>query len=132
MEVAIEPRKEPNKAVQSASITQVGERLIQLCHNAEAFNAELKKLKPREVLETQLFLWEFLEKLAQEKGVSFTRTDVTSRMVPTSTYQYNVGCNERLDYCRANICVYTNPVCASNKLRGTLDAIRQCISQLLG
>ncbi len=130
--MAIDTSKDQSKADISSNITQVGERLIQLCHDAAAFNAELKKLKPREVLETQLFLWDFLERLALEKGVSFSRADVTSRMVPTSTYQYNVGCNERLDYCRANICVYTNPVCASNKLRGTLDAIRQCISQLLG
>gem|GEM_PF-866093 len=131
--MAIDTGKGPAKEAEvSSNIAQVGERLIQLCHDTAAFNAELKKLKPREVLETQLFLWDFLLCLAKEKGVALSREEVTARMMPASTYQYNVGCNERLDYCRANICVYTNPVCASNKLRGTLDAIRQIISQLLG
>lgn len=130
--MAIDIGKGPDQAEAGAGISQVGERLIQLCHDPAAFNAELKKLKPREVLEIQTFLWVFLERLSVEKGVPFQRESVTARMMPPSTYQYLVGCNERLDYCRANICVYTNPVCASNKLRGTLEAIRLCISQLLG
>lgn len=116
----------------SANIRSIGERLVECCHDPALFSAELKKLKPREVLEAQVFLWAFLQRLIQEKGVTITRDEITARMMPTSTYQYNVGCNERLDYCRANICVYTNPVCASNKLRGTMEAIRHLISQLLG
>jgi len=115
-----------------ANIRSIGERLVECCHDPALFSAELKKLKPREVLEAQVFLWAFLQRLIQEKGVNLTRDEITARMMPTSTYQYNVGCNERLDYCRANICVYTNPVCASNKLRGTMEAIRHLISQLLG
>lgn len=116
----------------SSTIRQIGERLVECCHDAAQFNAELKKLKPREVLEAQVFLWDFLHRLAQERGLSVSRDEITARMMPTSTYQYSVGCNERLDYCRANICVYTNPVCASNKLRGTMEALRQMISNMLG
>jgi hypothetical protein len=114
------------------SIRTIGERLVECCHDPALFSAELKKLKPREVLEAQVFLWSFLLRLAQEKGMNLSRDEITARMVPTSTYQYNVGCNERLDYCRANICIYTNPVCASNKLRGQMEAIRHLLSQLLG
>ncbi|MDP2359708.1 MAG: hypothetical protein Q8O14_03000 [bacterium] len=116
----------------SSNIREIGERLIECCHDGERFTAELKKLKPREVLEAQVFLWDFLHRLSKERGITFQRDEVTARMLPTSTYQYNVGCNERLDYCRANICVYTNPVCASNKLRGQLEAIRHLLSKLLG
>lgn len=117
---------------ESSSIRLIGERLISCCHDAEQFSAELRKLKPREVLEAQVFLWDFLHRLSEEKGIPVGRDEITARMTPTSTYQYSVGCNERLDYCRANICVYTNPVCASNKLRGQMEAIRHLLSKLLG
>lgn len=114
------------------NILRIGERLIECCHDEAAFNEVLRQLKPREVLEAQIFLWGFLERLIQERGLPFSRDEITNRMMPASTYQYSVGCNERLDYCRANICIYTNPVCASNKLRGTMEPLRQKLSQLLG
>jgi hypothetical protein len=114
------------------NIRQIGERLVENCHDPEAFRAELRKLKPREVLEAQVFIWDFLHRLAAERNVEISRVEITKRMMPTSTYQYSVGCNERLDYCRANICVYTNPVCASNKLRGQMEALRALLSELLG
>jgi hypothetical protein len=116
----------------SSNIRQIGERLIECCHDGALFSAELKKLKPREVLEAQVFLWDFLHRLSVERNMPISRDDITARMLPTSTYQYSVGCNERLDYCRANICIYTNPVCASNKLRGQMEAIRHLLSKLLG
>jgi hypothetical protein len=114
-----------------SSIRQVGERLVESCHDAAAFRAVLDQLKPREVLEAQVFIWDFLHRLSEERGIPLHRQEITARMTPTSTYQYSVGCNERLDYCRANICVYTNPVCASNKLRGQMEALRQILSKLL-
>jgi len=121
-----------NNSPDSSNIRQIGERLIECCHDMAQFDAEIRKLKPREVLEAFNFLWDFLMKLGSELGTPVHRDEVTAKMVPTSTYQYNVGCNERLDYCRANICIYTNPVCASNKLRGNLEAIRAMLSKLLG
>lgn len=115
-----------------ANIRRIGERLVENCHDAEAYSRELKGLKPREVLEAQVFIWDFLFRLAKERQIDLSRDEITKRLMPTSTYQYSVGCNERLDYCRANICVYTNPVCASNKLRGQMEALRALLSELLG
>jgi len=115
-----------------ASIRTIGERLVESCHDAAAFREELRRLKPREVLEAQVFIWDFLFRLAKERGLELSREAITRRMMPTSSYQYSVGCNERLDYCRANICIYTNPVCASNKLRGQVEALRSLLSELLG
>ena len=120
--------KTPVKAPDDRSI---GERLVELCKDPEAFAAELDKLKPMEVLEAETFLWAFIQRFMAERKIPFDRSTVTSRMMPTATYQYRVGCNERLDYCRANICVYTNPVCASNKLRGILEVLRQVLAELL-
>ncbi len=109
----------------------IGERLVELCKDREAFTAELAKLKPMEVLEAQTFLWGFIERFMAERKMPFDRSIITKRMMPAATYQYRVGCNERLDYCRANICVYTNPVCASNKLRGIVEVLRQVLAELL-
>lgn len=115
-----------------ANIRRIGERLIESCHDPEDFARVLKGLKPREVLEAQVFIWDFLFRLSKDRDLDLSREAITKRMMPTSTYQYNVGCNERLDYCRANICIYTNPVCASNKLRGQLEALRSLLSEQLG
>lgn len=121
-----------HKPSEASNVRQIGERLVECCHDAAKFRAVLYELKPREVLEAQVFLWDFLHRLAEERGTALPRREITARMTPTSTYQYSVGCNERLDYCRANICVYTNPVCASNKLRGQMEALRSILSELLG
>jgi hypothetical protein len=112
-------------------LTMLREELRTLCNDAGAFRKYLDHLSPEEVLEAQVYVWDFLMQLAAEKGVVMSRTDVTKRMIPTSTWQYSVGCNERMDYCRANICLYTNPTCAANKLKSQMEALRRIISELL-
>jgi len=113
-------------------IKVLGERLVEACHDPDKFRQELSHLQPREVLEAQVFLWDFCLRLSQEREKTLNRSQITARMVGTPSYQYSVGCNERVDYCRANICVYTNPVCASNKLRGQMEALRELLAELLG
>ncbi|MCA9782421.1 MAG: hypothetical protein KDC10_02790 [Calditrichaeota bacterium] len=115
-------------AVPSSSL---GTRMVELCKDKAEFRKALDGLKPMEVLEVQTFFWDFCLRLAEQKGATLPRARITRDMMPTGSYQHSVGCNERMDYCRANICVFTNPNCASTKLRGIIENLRQVIVELL-
>jgi hypothetical protein len=110
---------------------ELRDSLSKVCHDEVAFRVLLDKLSPEESLEAQVFIWDYLMRLAQDLGVPVQRHDVTKRMVSTPSWQYSVGCNERMDYCRANICIYSNPSCASAKLKGQMESLRRLISELL-
>lgn len=111
--------------------SSLGTRMVELCKDKQAFKEALDALKPMEVLEVQTFFWDFCARLAEQRGAALPRTRITRDMMPTASYQHSVGCNERMDYCRANICVFTNPNCASSKLRGIIENLRQVIVELL-
>lgn len=108
----------------------VGQILVELAPEKEKFREFLKTLKPLQLVEAEKFLWEYLVELARARKVPLGRQDITGRMLPTRSYQRNVGCNEREDYCRANICVFTNPVCAGNKIKGYIDVLRTLILEI--
>ncbi len=120
----------PNEEARSRN-TSLGTRMVEISRDRDLFNQELARLKPMEILELQTFLWDFCHKLAEQRGVELTRRRITRDMQPTSSYQHSVGCNERVDYCRANICVFTNPNCASTKLKGIIENLRTVVVELL-
>lgn len=120
------PQEQPN-----ATSSSLGTRMVELCRDRAAFKEALDALKPMEVLEVQTFFWDFCARLAEQRGLTLPRNRITRDMMPTASYQHSVGCNERMDYCRANICVFTNPNCASKKLRGIIENLRQVIVELL-
>ncbi len=121
---------QPNEDARSRN-TSLGTRMVELSKDRKAFHQELDRLKPMEILELQTFLWDFCHKLAEQRGVELTRRRITRDMRPTASYQHSVGCNERQDYCRANICVFTNPNCASTKLKGVIENLRLVVVDLL-
>jgi len=108
----------------------VGQILVELAHDENEFRKFLKTLKPLQLVEAEKFMWEYLMEYADSRNVPLGRQGITGRMLPTRNYQRNVGCNEREDYCRANICVFTNPVCAGNKIKGYIEVLRTLILEI--
>ncbi len=79
-----------------------------------------------QLMELQIFLWheaiDFAENTLHRK---LAREFITSRMEPTANYHRRQMCSEPVTACRANYCVHSNPMCASQKLR---EQIRSMIS----
>ena len=121
----------------SVDIEILGKQLVEKCKNKEEFSALLLDLLPQQVLEAQNFLWGFINHLMNQQNPDMSAMEVSREMrnrikqISTSRYQYEVGCNEREDYCRANICVFTNPNCSARKLRLYLEALRELLSKII-
>mgnify|MGYP005835034291 CR=1 FL=1 len=108
------------------------QKLMDHIEDEELFLELLQTFKPRELVEVQVIFWNYVIDYASTVGKNFNRRTLTSRMEPTANYQYRVGCHERIDYCRGNICLNTHPNCASEKLRGQIAVLRQMLLELKG
>ncbi len=106
------------------------EELIQKVENEKSFEQLLYSLNPYDLVVAQDCLWNRTMEFSREKGKPLTREQITDRMERTSGYMRRVGCDEPVDYCRANICVNSNPNCAADKLRGSISALRRILKEL--
>ncbi|HDL19486.1 MAG TPA: hypothetical protein ENH29_10560 [Bacteroidetes bacterium] len=90
------------------------------------------KLSNVEVVALQKFVWDKTVEIGLRlKGKSFTRKDITKRMIPTPTYQRQQKCSERVYYCKGVMCIHSNPECARNKIHGHLSAMQGAVQQWL-
>jgi hypothetical protein len=106
------------------------QKLIDNLEDDKLFEQILDTFKPRELVEIQVILWNYVIDYSYVVGKNFSRNNLTGRMEPTSNYQYRVGCNERIDYCRGNICINTHPNCAGDKLKAQIQVLRDIIIEL--
>lgn len=106
------------------------QKLIDYLDDEQLFFELLGSFKPRELVEVQVIMWNYVIDFSSVVGKNYTRRNLTNRMEPTSDYQYRVGCHERVDYCRGNICLNTHPNCAGDKLRGQIGILRHIILEL--
>jgi len=106
------------------------QKLIDYLEETDLFDQVLETFKPRELVEIQVIFWNYVIDYSYVVGRNFSRHNITSQMEPTSNYQYKVGCNERIDYCRGNICINTHPNCAGEKLKAQIKVLRDIISEL--
>ncbi|RJP75412.1 MAG: hypothetical protein C4524_11885 [Candidatus Zixiibacteriota bacterium] len=104
--------------------------LIDRLGDEELFFGTLDTFRPRELVEVQVILWNYVIDYSSSVGKNYNRRNLTSRMEPTANYQYRVGCHERIDYCRGNICLNTHPNCAGNKLKGQIAVLREILMEL--
>jgi len=104
--------------------------LIQQLGDEKSFGQLLYALNPYDLVVAQDCLWNYTMRYSHDKGKPMTRDQITKRMERTSNYMLRVGCNEPIDYCRANICVNSNPNCAADKLRGSIVVLRRIISEM--
>jgi len=99
--------------------------------NAEEFSKHLNPLTPHQLVTIQQYLWSKIFEIAADYlGRRIEQYYITDRMEPPTNYMRRVGCQEREDYCIANICFGSNPVCAADKLRGELEVMRQIIVEM--
>lgn len=106
------------------------QKLIDYLQDEELFFELLDALKPRELVEVQVILWNYVIDYSFAIGKNFSRHNLTDRMESTANYQYRVGCSERIDYCRGNICINTHPNCAGSKLKSQIKVLREIILEL--
>ena len=106
------------------------QKLIDYLEDEELFNELLDTFKPRELVELQVIFWNYVIDYSYVTGKNFSRHNLTERMEPTSNYQYRVGYNERIDYCRGNICINTHPNCAGDKLKAQILVLREILLEL--
>jgi hypothetical protein len=85
-----------------------------------------------ELVEAHQFLWNKLVEihyLTQKR--QFTREEVTKRMMPSATYQHQQKCDLRLDYCKGVECIWSNPICAANKVKNNIEVMARTITSYL-
>ncbi|MCG8604280.1 hypothetical protein MJD09_04680 [bacterium] len=81
-----------------------------------------------ELVEAHQFVWNKLVEihyLTQKR--EFIREEITKRMMPSATYQHQQKCDLRLDYCKGVECIWSNPICAGNKVKNNIEVMAQTI-----
>ncbi len=94
------------------------------------FDDLIETLSNEDVVALQKFLWDKTVEIGlRMKGKNFTRRDITGRMVPTPIYQREQNCSERTYFCKATLCILSNPSCARKKLKGQFQAMEEVIQE---
>ncbi len=94
------------------------------------FDDLIETLSNEDVVALQKFLWDKTVEIGlRVKGKNFTRRDITGRMVPTPIYQREQNCSERTYFCKATLCILSNPSCARKKLKGQFQAMEEVIQE---
>ena len=92
----------------------------------------LNSFTDTELVEAHEFLWHKVVELHFiTQKTEFVREQVTKNMVPSATYQHQQGCDLRLDYCKGVECIWSNPVCAGNKVKNNMEAMATVISKYI-
>ncbi len=92
----------------------------------------LNSLGDSQLVEALQFLWNQLIEihyLTQKR--EFVREEVTKAMLPSATYQYQRNCDLRLDYCKGVECIWSNPICAGNKVKNNIEVMANRIVRYL-
>jgi len=123
------------------SLVQIGGRIrdyftsaqeiLQLdLRDAATFGRALEHLAPYQLVSLQRFLWDKIFEISSSQlGRRIEPYFITDRMEPAANYMRRMGCQEREDYCIANVCFNSNPSCAATKIRSELEVMRQIIAE---
>ena len=107
--------------------------LLTAIFNREPIRGVLNNLTNKQLVEAHSFLWDKLVEvhhLTQE--TMFQREEVTKIMMPSAKYQYHQGCDLNLDYCKGVECIWSNPICAGNKVKNNMEVMAKTIFKYLG
>jgi FixJ family two-component response regulator len=96
----------------------------------KAFNADISRLGPHQLAALHGFVWDkVFETSAEMLGRRIEPFFITDRMEPAQNYMRRMGCMERVDYCRASVCIISNPLCAANRLRAEVEVMRAILDE---
>lgn len=94
------------------------------------FDARLEHLGPYQLVTLQRFFWDkIFEISANLLGRRIEPYFITDRMEPATNFMRRMGCQEREDYCVANVCFASNPSCAATKIRSEIEIMRQIVME---
>ena len=98
-----------------------------------SFDDLVDSMSNEDVVALQKFLWDKTVEIGlRVRGKNFTRREITSRMVPTPAYQREQNCSERTYFCKATLCILSNPSCARKKLKGQFQAMQEVVQEWAG
>lgn len=92
----------------------------------------LEQLSTPQLVQAHNFLWDkMVEFHVKTQPREFRREEVTKKMMPAAKYQRQQNCDLRLDYCKGVECIWSNPVCAGNKVKMNMEVMAGHIRGLL-
>lgn len=106
------------------------DEILKIIQDKEKFVQELGKLTPKNTFQLQAQLWDYVMQKGKESNSAFSRDDIVVHLEPTSDYMYRVGCTFEESYCKAKICYFSNPNCASRKAKGVIYILREILINL--
>lgn len=119
--------------------TEVARKELSLAQKVEAIYRLLKGIsfddlidsyKNEDAVALQKFVWDKTVEIGlRMRGKDFSRKEITGRMIPTPVYQRQQGCSERIYYCKATLCILSNPKCARKKLKGQFRILQDSVQE---
>lgn len=110
-------------------LSQKLELLVAL-FNRKPIRPILDTFSTPQLVDAHSFLWDkMVEFHLRTQPHEFRREEVTRKMIPSAKYQRMQGCDLRIDYCKGVECIWSNPVCAGNKVKNNMEVMAQ---QILG
>src|SRR5574341_2594580 len=100
--------------------------------NCQPLRPLLDKLSTPQLVQAHNFLWDkMVEFHVKTQPQEFQRNDVTRKMISSAKYQRQQNCDLRLDYCKGVECVWSNPICAGNKVKMNMEVMAEHIRSFL-
>jgi hypothetical protein len=92
----------------------------------------LDAFSTQQLVEAHAFIWDKLVELHYlTQSREFVREEITRKMVPSAVYQRQQNCDLRLDYCKGVECIWSNPICAGNKVKNNIEVMAKTINKYL-
>jgi len=117
--------QKPNErgATEELTFSQRLEIIVSIFQN-QPLQPILEQLSTPQLVQAHNFLWDkMVEFHAQTQAREFRREEVTKKMMPAAKYQRQQNCDLRLDYCKGVECIWSNPICAGNKVRMNMEVM---------
>jgi hypothetical protein len=92
----------------------------------------LEKLSNSQLVQAHNFLWDkMVEFHVKTQQREFRREEVTKKMMSSAKYQRQQNCDLRLDCCKGVECIWSNPICAGNKVKMNMEVMAAHIRSFL-
>jgi hypothetical protein len=96
--------------------------------NRQPIRPVLDQLSTPQLVQAHNFLWDkMVEFHVRTQPGEFRREEVTRKMIPAAKYQRLQNCDLRLDYCKGVECIWSNPICAGNKVKMNMEVMAEHI-----
>jgi hypothetical protein len=100
--------------------------------NYQPLRPILDKLSTPQLVQAHNFLWDkMVEFHVKTQPQEFHRDEVTRKMISSAKYQRQQNCDLRLDYCKGVECIWSNTICAGNKVKLNMEVMAEHIRSFL-